>query len=287
MPVLISAPERTPRPRATALTTYLPLLDDHVESPGASAAGKRNRWAFEGVQFIPYGCNAEIFPQSNDPCEDDADDFIDTPSGFGEPVVFPPFNWQLEITCSLLSMTGDDLEKQLDVLFENELSPIFAEQVEAATLNPSQPSLISEGIVYPAAGVDTPKEAVSAVEDQLAQVWRGSVGMIHMTPGTLFEVRGELDFIDGRYFTPSGHYVVADSGYNGLSPASGADVDGEAWVYGSSPVHFKYMTTDWFGLDFENRVVDRNVQVVRAHGIGIVAFEPCSVVAVRIDRTPS
>lgn len=278
MPIPINPPPRVPRPRGTALTSYFEL-----DTSSPSNSGVETRWAFDGVTFVPYACGTEVNPLTVDPCADDGDDFINTPMGFETEVTFPAFGFEISIQCSLLSMTGDDLRKQLTVLVENELSPIFGEQVYNGIHNPAAPSLASDADILTEAGATNPFEAVGLVEDGLADRIRDAVGMIHVPPSIMFEIAQSLDFSDGRFHTPTGHIVVADPGYQGGAPTSGTEVGGFRYVYGSSPVHFKYMTPMFYGDDFENWITTHNDQVVRVAGYGIAVWEPCSVVAARVS----
>ena len=278
MPILINAPPRVPRPRGTAITTYLPLdttlYDRHP-----------NRWAFEGVQFVPYGCTLELEETTQDPCDDDFEE-VNGPQGFETEVSFPPFSFRAAMMCSALGMTADEIEKHLNVLWEAEVSTVLAEQVMHGEWNATAPTLVGEADTLTVTGMDSPKEVVALIEDGLADRWGNSQGMIHVTPSILTQIAGDLTFIDGRYHTANGHILVSDAGYQGGAPGTGTVTAGETWIYGSSPVHFKYQTPDWSGYDFENWVRDHNDQIVRKDGIAIAVFEPCSVVAAKVDYTP-
>jgi hypothetical protein len=274
--LLIDPPPRIARSRATALTSYFLLDTGPYET-------RPNRWA-NGVSFVGYGCDTEVHPSATDPCAESEEK--EDPQGFTEPAEFPPFVFYLNLQCTALSMTPAELHKHLDVLTASELSPIFAEQVMNGVWNSAAPSLMSEATVVSQTGMASPHAAVGAVEDGLADLWRGAVGMIHVPPSVLVQIVDMLVFEDGRFVTPSGHIVVADAGYQAGSPGSGVSTAGEAWVYGSSPVHYRYVTPDWNGYDFEQFDFTRDIQTVRVEGVGIAVFEPCSVVAARVDYTP-
>jgi hypothetical protein len=272
MSVQIDPPPRSSRPYGTAVTSYY-QLDTGPFEPNP------NRWAFDGVTFVPYGCDTLPQELGVDPCDDaDSDEAGDAPNPEAV-VTFPPFRFKARVRCTDLSMTPEELSKYLDVQWESEVSPIIAEQVMAGVWNSAAPTLISEAVDVSQANMAQPMEAVGAVEDGLADAWRGSVGMIHMPPSVLFQVRSVLTFQDGRYYTPSGHVVVADAGYQAGSPASGVVTTNTAWIYGSSPVHFLYQTPNWSGFDWENIDFTRNEITMRVDGIAIAVFEPCSVVA--------
>jgi hypothetical protein len=278
MVLLINPPSRTPRPRGTAVTSYLPLDTSLYDK-------YPNRWAFEGVQFVPYGCTLEVEETTQDPCDDDFEE-ANGPQDFEDEVVFLPFSFRAAMTCSALGMTSDEIEKHLNVLWEAEVSTIIAEQVMHGEWNAASHTLVGEADTLTVAGMDNPLEVVALVEDGLADRWGNSTGMIHVTPSILTQVVNELEYADGKFYTPNGHIVVSDAGYQGGAPGTGTVTAGETWVYGSSPVHFKYQTPDWSGYDFENWVRDHNDLLVRKDGIAIAVFEPCTVVAAKVDYTP-
>jgi hypothetical protein len=275
VPIAIDPPQRVPRSRATALTTYFDLDAIQTGDPNP------NRWTFSGVNFVSVGCAVvELQKTTADPCaapvlEDS------TPPGLPDSVTFPPFMFHTVVAWPANCVVYEDVEKHVNEAVAAELSTIFGAQVMQGTWNPAAPTLVSEAIDVTQTNVDSALEAVAAVEDGLADVWRDAVGMIHVTPGTLFEIAPHLEFVENRFYTPTGHIVVADAGYSGISPASGAASSGAVWVYGSSPVHYKYLTPDWSGQMWENFNYRRDQFLVRVDGLGIAVFEPCSVVAAK------
>ena len=278
MPIPIDAPAREPRQRATALTSYLPL---DTTIPGDTWP---NRWMSEGVSFEPWGCDLTLQAIDVDICADDAAE--DAPITFEDSVTFPPFAWQVSIAAPARCRTADELRKHLDVLVQSEVSAIIAEQTMSGVWNAAAPTLEAEATNVSQSASAGPLEALAAVEGGLADVWRDSIGMIHVSPAILVQIKGALDFFDGKFHTVSGHIVVGDSGYQGGAPTSGTVVTGNSYIYGSSPVHYKYETLTMNGMDFENFDFTNDVQTVRVDGIAVVAFEPCSVVAARADFTP-
>lgn len=105
---------------------------------------------------------------------------------------------------------------------EAELSTIFGEQVMSGLWNAAAPTLVGEAVDVSQAGMTTPHLAMAAVEDGLADTWRGSMGMIHVPPGILSEIVQGLDYSEGRFHTATGHIVVGDAGYQGGTPGSGS-----------------------------------------------------------------
>ena len=271
MAIAIDPPQRTPRPRASALTTYFEL---DTSTPGDS---NPNRWAFDGVNFISIGCDIQIDRTAAKAC--DAVVLEDsTPQEMPASVSFPPFTFHAVVAWPANCLARSEVEKYVDQAIQSEISTIFAEQVKWGRWNTAAPNLVTSALEVTSTPIDSTIEAVAAVEEGLAAVWHDSIGMIHVTPGVLFEIAPHLEFADNRFYTPTGHIVVADSGYSG-TVASGTTSTAISWVYGSSPVHYKYVTPNWSGEWWENYRFDHDEYRIRIDGVGIAIFEPCSVVA--------
>ena len=270
MAIQIDAPDRVPRPRATALTS-LPAAGDRPVRAVPEPLDRRRHVRPLRMRRLGHRrsrTTAATRPRSKP-----------TPQGFDAAVTFPAFIWHAAIQCSTLWMTAAELHKHLDVLLESELSAIFAEQVMQGLYNPAAPTLYNQADDVSQTGMGGgAMAAVAAVEDGLADRWRDSIGMIHVPPSVFIQIADTLEYADGRFYTPSGHIVVADAGYQAGSPGSGVITSGVAWVYGSSCVHYRYLRPDWQGYDFENINFAHNDQTVRVEGIGVAVFEPCSVV---------
>ena len=66
----------------------------------------------------------------------------------------------------------------------------------------------------------------------------------------------------------------------------GAVTAGQAYIYGSSPVRFKYATPNLTGQWWENFDYAKDIQYVRVSVVGLAVYEPCSVVAALVDWSP-
>lgn len=278
--ILVPAPRPMPRPWATAITSYSSLAD--VPGFGADAKGVQ-RW-LNGVKFLPYGCD-NIVGEVFDPCVERTSEYQE---GFDEIVAFQPFLAEVGIQCSVVGTDRAELEAYLLAMSEAGRSSILGAQVERDAIGTGNPSLASEAQVISNADQSL-SGAMLAVEDALADVLDGGVGVIHMTPALLIAYThggGVLFGPDQVLRTYTGHVIVADAGYLGVSPVTGDVADGELWVYGSGPVFAQYAGPITFnGLN--NEVIDftRDQWNVKVEQYGIAIFEPCSVVAAKIDTS--
>lgn len=281
MNIVVPAPRPLPRPWATALTTYFEL---DTPEYGVDAKGVM-RW-MNGVKFVPFGCD-KIVGDTVDPCVERTTDYMD---GMDAEVSFDPFMSEVAVQCSVVTMDRADLEAYLVAHTEVGRSSILAAQVEHSAYTTTNPSLASEAQVISNADQSL-IGALIAVEDALADVLDGGMGMIHMPAGLLSALNaggGVVRGVDGKPYTITGHLIVADAGYLGVSPNTNAVANGEVWIYGSGPVFAKYSPNITWGT-LNNEVIDftRDQWNLAVQQVGIAIFEPCSVVAAKVDTSDS
>lgn len=279
MNIVVPAPRPAPRMWATAITTYVQLEGPEYE-PDARGV---KRW-LNGVKFIPFGCD-KIVGDLFDPCVERTTEY----SEMGDEVSFDPFLAETAVQCSTLGLPREALVEWVIAHTEVSRSSIMGAQVERSAYTTTNPSLASEAQVITNADQSL-IGALVAVEDALADLLDGGAGMIHVTAGLLTALQsgGGLRYdADGRPFTATGHLIVADAGYLGVSPATNDVVDGELWIYGSGPVFAKFddELVALVGMDGSDIDLTRNNQLLSAIQAGIAIFEPCSVVAAQVDTS--
>lgn len=278
MNIVTQAPRPVPRQWGTALTAYAELVGPDY-SPDARGV---KRW-LNGVKFTPFGCD-KIVGALFDPCVERLSEL----QSYGAQVSFDPFLAEVGITCSTLGYERNTLLEYVIAHSEVSRSTILGAQVERSAYTTGNPSLASEA--QDTANSDQSlMGALYAIEAGLADLLDGGVGMVHVPAGVLavLQAQGGLRFDkDGRPFTATGHVIVADAGYLGVSPATNGLVAGEMWIYGSGPVFAKYddllrfQTDPW--EDLSNGLL-HNDREVKAEMYGIAIFEPCSVVAAKVN----
>lgn len=153
-----------------------------------------------------------------------------------------PFVVWAEDHCSTLGWNERDWEgraiRQLDATrsfhMANELW--LGTQAKAGLLNndwlTNDPKVVSGAAVAPA-------EAFAQVEMGLGLMLGGRRGMIHVSPQVLDELHSAfaLELSGQLWLSPMGHIVVADAGYPGTGPDSGAGSTHQ-WIYGTSLVDY-------------------------------------------------
>jgi hypothetical protein len=279
----IGVPFPAPRIVGTALAEYFELdLDPH--------------WPLAGVTFPAFGCDFPVGEAPYDLCSatlvdrtvnidlpdvDDEDEDADT----GACVEFKPFTIPLHAEVSVVrgwseAQLRDWARRKIELV----RSAIVAREVLTGALATSEHSFIGEADTV--TGLDTtPAGALGAVENGLAAKLGNGLGMIHVTPGLLTDLLSDAAvFMDGgSWKTANGHTVVADAGYTGGAPSTGTVTAGAPWIYGSGPVGYKTAIEDR-GERIVN--ISRNKLVIVGAEWGVVAFEPCTVVAALVDTTP-
>jgi len=272
------SPRPAPRQWATAMTSYV-----QATGPEFGMVSGAKRW-LNGITFKPYGCDKIIGATLGDGTGDInvcGDDRLTEYLTKDPAVTFHPFVAEVAVESPLLCDTLEELLLWVAAHSEVERSSILAGQVETAAYQTSNDSLASTATDV-SGGDSSLMGALYYIEEGLADRLDGGAGMIHMTPGAfvLAAAGGGVRYDgDGRPMTQTGHFIIADAGYQGASPYAQAPVANELWIYGSGPVvafmdpevsieggfdAFQYRTNEW---------------KVDAEQYGIAFFDPCSVVA--------
>lgn len=277
--IVTVGPRPLPRPWATAITTYSPLVSPEFD-PDARGV---KRW-LNGVKFQSFGCD-KIVGVALDPCVER----ISERQTLGGQVAFNAFGVEVGVHCSTLSFGEDQSALQEYVRAHTEVSrsAVIAAQLETGGLSPDpanpDPSLAGDAQVISGTFADA-SSALAVIEDALGDLLDGGQGMIHMTPGTLIRLQagGGLRF-DGRlWYTATGHIVIADAGHQGVSAVTGALAQGESWIYGTGPVFLKVDDVlSIVGDSWENFDWERNELYVDVEQYALLMFDPCSAVAAR------
>lgn len=234
-----------------------------------------DRWPMTGIESVTMGCPT-ITARPEYPCQELQ---WGTPEGFPTTAKSLPFRIEEAITCSVQgAWSPDELEEWALREARAVYSAALARQVWAGIYTVSTPAggafpqmtestLASEADDVSAAGT-TALDAVAAVEYGLGQRLLGQ-GMVHMTVDVLTRAvaAGAVKMVDGVYYTPSGHIVVADYGYFN-------DGSGSSFVYGSGIVY--YETTEWNVTTGWNPT--HNDLIVRVSAYATVMFDACPVV---------
>lgn len=278
--VYVQAPRPLPRVWATAETTYGRLEGDAYE-PNPARRGAQE-WLM-GIKFVPFG-HEDVTGASFDWC---VPRLTTSTRVECDEVEFEPFIMELAMSAPT-RYDGAAFQQYLVDHSLMQRSQLLAAQVERAVLA-DNPSLASEAMIIN----NTDQSALGAllaIEDALADVLDGGLGMIHMTPGVFsaLSVQGGFRFDEnGIWRTATGHAIVADSGYLGVDPDTEAVVEGELWMYGSGPVFAKVdapvtlvTANPWERVD-----VLTNRYEFDAEQYGIAIFDPNTVVAARINTS--
>ena len=181
------------------------------------------------------------------------------------------------------------------------LAAVTSRQVEAAfwsgeaTDDPTpnggdRPHLADGTAEVLASGTATePVRALGLLDQALTDCLHGVAGMVHLTPYVLVQMAAASAVVrdNGRWVTPSGHTVVAGSGYEGIgprdnpgdplpaAPAPGAD----QWAYGTPMVTTLLGDVQAFGA------IDQavNTEVWRAERSAAAFHGACCKFAIQLE----
>jgi len=264
--VLIPAPIR--RDHGLLLTCAFRLPDSAFRVNGV------NRMPL-GVKFIPWGCEGlQVFPADCDPVEKETNDLP-------EFVTQPAFTVVDALECTVLSGVERDFDLRISTRLRTRMSHVFAQELLYGSASGGENLADSANVLT--AGATNLLEALSMVEMALARELQGEVGMIHVTPRglTLLNSLDAVAMMDSKWYTATGHIVVADSGYgDDIAPVGESTVAGAEWMYGSGPVYYGITDPELIGEnDHTTLNRSRNIRERIGEAMGIVLFDPCPVVA--------
>lgn len=231
-----------------------------------------------GLTFTPYGCTPlERLPVEM--CEDPAaeDDTV-APDG----PVFEAFGIRTTESCSALDIDLDWLNGRIETRWGATLSEALAAELATGENSGASPSLANSATVLTATEVEVDL-VMAALEDGLADTLHGAAGMIHLAPYGFAAVTNSewVDLVDGRWVTRTGHIVVSDPGYRGAVPDGESADPTVEWAFASGIVGYA-IGKPYFTNQNADEYLDRTRNIVHGRKLAtaVVAFDPCSVVAV-------
>lgn len=284
MEVVVQPPALTPRDRGTLLTAAatIPLVDRLASGVKFRTDGTQDLMR-EGIVMCTASPATRTHADSN-----------------SDIAVFSSFAIYADESCSVLAVDEDNLRTWSNIRMSAFESAQVANELVTGSVT-ANPCLRGTGTATTVVNGTSAKTtlALAIAEDELADRLHGAVGMLHVTPGVLYAMNSggglELeeahdtepgeDFAYDRWYTPSGHLVVADAGYDGYSPTGTAPATGQSYIYGSGPV--EYAMTDPVPMGVGNNILsithdDRMFVLERQC---VVRFDPAPVFAVLADLT--
>jgi hypothetical protein len=256
-----------------------------------------------GVTYVPWGC--EPLRRGNVSCDSDwllqqiedeesgevSEDEVDGKPALSYPEVEVqrPFKIVDSLMCNALSMLPEEMDDRVRVRMRELMSAMFAEELVAGTASGGLSLANRAFVVSPEFSTFPDLVGVaSALERFLADSLHGATGVIHM-PVELVAAAKYANWVyhDGSSLkTCTGHDVVADAGYTGKVVPDGENPAGagEFYIYATGPIWYHLTDTMLLG-DNPNETFDIEFNVRRriAEAVGLVAFDPCSVGAVKVS----
>lgn len=273
----IDLPLPQPRSRATLLASIDAL-------PVTSLADDSNERWLNGFSWSPNYVRDPKFGSALDACGpvDVNGDAMGLSTAFVTAAGFRVFDGIA--TSTLNAVDGSRLRAGLEARSVNWLSWAFARQLATGSATGASNNLKAAaagrapaGVAYGSAA--TPLyNAFAILETHLAIKVHNGQGTIHIPPGMLSNAVDEcsLERDGDRFFTPSGHLVVADAGYVGMPAPTGAaaSASGEDWVYATGPVFYRMIAPAFVGGELTQVDITKNDRTMWVEGYGIVLFEP-------------
>lgn len=272
MEVVIQAPKPVKRPWGLLLD-----MAPELEVPN-------EHWR-AGVKTTSYGI-VGLNRAADEYCITETPENLDANPAGANQWAFSSFTIFASESCSALDIDQAWLSGRLDDRIAVMASEQIAAELEHGGAGVEHPMSVDATVIQPA-GVPI-NDALGQLEAWLALTLHGGVGMIHMTPQILanLQIRGSLTMVDGQWRTPTGHYIVADAGYEGTAPnaISHDPVAGNQFAYATGMVHVKIGEfsdlQDRSGDNFERT---RNIFTGREVATAVFFYEVETVGAIEIE----
>jgi len=280
----INLPGPMGRERGTLLSAMQPIPPDELVARNVTRG-----WF--GVEWLPWG-TGNISVDAID-C-DVVYDF--SARELPDLLVQPAFLMWDALKCSTLSSESEWLRGRVVDNLNVYASAAFAAELSTGTASGGlaisgdatyTPTIIS------ATAVDVGR-GIAELEDHLADVLHGAIGMIHLTPGLLALAVGDgyVEWRDGQYRTPSGHVVVGDAGFDGTATPFGstAATSTQAWIYATSMVWYAISginTTDILTDDQHDTDILHNLNRPIAKRYGLLTWDPSATGAIKVTFAAS
>jgi hypothetical protein len=113
---------------------------------------------------------------------------------------------------------------------------------DTAQLGPTEPAqyTLQTAASVPVTGALSPAAALGALEQALADCYKGQAGTIHAPAAAVPALAAalQLERRGNSLVTRNGNLLVAGGGYPGTSPAGAAPAAGTTWLYGTGRVFY-------------------------------------------------
>lgn len=268
-------PARPPRYSLILVAEALTLTDDVL---GA------------GYVFEPEACGTQRGGVAELDCGGGTDEMTVgnmPPRVEGDPFVI--FAWD---ECSTLGWRGRDFVGRATRMLLASQSFWLARELAVGSLGLEQRSLNDPAAVtLTSAPVEDVAEALSIVEQGIADVGRGEPGMVHVTIGMLTRLMAANAIrLDGSLWrTASSNVVVADAGYTGAGPGDDTPDAGSEFMYGTSLIGVQlgdplFLPDNFDDASIRGTAVDRGINLLTmyAERAAVWVWDECIHVAAEV-----
>lgn len=182
------------------------------------------------------------------------------------------------VTCSSIGKTPEELTTNLAEHWDLTISEAVAREAMYGTAGGGH-HFSSDATS--AGSTSTVHDGIAELEERLATAIGNTQGMIHMAPSALTYaiLNGAVNRRGDNYFSPSGHLVVADAGYQAVEAGT------TSVVYATGPVYFSLSDrASRAQFDWEFNDWTHNDLLALEQAFGIVLYDPDVVFSVTATR---
>ena len=245
----------TPLRRARRWGTLVTSVPRGITRVAGAAPNDRWVWA-NGAQLVGETCGH--IQADEIVCEDLTRDDLD--DNWADPVAFQPFLAWVSRACGVLSGLNGALSPAVRRRLAEDLDYQIAHELYSGALT-GNPAIRTDPVVITGTALN-PHSAIEKLDGVLAANNGNIQATIHVTPGMLTALAHTyvLEREGDSWYTPTGHLVIGDGGYDGAIPNGDNIVDedgdpntpgalstGESYIYATSDVQWDYGDVETFG----------------------------------------
>lgn len=182
------------------------------------------------------------------------------------------------VTCSSIGKTPEELTANLVEHWDLTISEAIAHEAMYGTAG-SDHNFSSDATS--AGSTSTVHDGIAELEERLATTIGNTQGLIHLAPSALTYavLNGAVNRRGDNYFSPSGHLIVSDAGYQAVEAGTTTVIYGTGPVYyglgeRQSMAQFDWEMTDWTHNDL----------MAAEQAFAIVLYDPNVVFSVTATR---
>lgn len=277
-PITLPAAERLNR------TELFDVLDELPES--AFPRSDATRWPSSGLTWTTRDCDAVDTEATDCTAGNPLQDGLEMESESTRDTQTECVNEETGAFMLWSALSGSTLDAENEVVGKLTLDKLgdftqfaMAQELITGTVGGNGLSTTATSV---GGAVTIANGAVGVMEEWLGARVGNTRGVLHVSKTTLAALYAAtaITFDGGRYYTPSGHYVLADAGYQEsiMAPSGGAaSTAANGYAYITGPVWYVNTIPKLLGAGWQQLDRDTNILEAIATAYAAFAYRACAV----------